>query len=274
MRLKISHATTYSYEPETAGVIQVLRLTPGSHDGQYVTEWRIDVSTDARLDMRYDAFGNIAHVFSSGALPDLTVHVSGQVETQDTGGVLRGVVERFPPGLFLRQTALTAASPDMTELAQTLRAEAGEDVLSFLHALLSELHDAIAFDAEATKAETSAKQAFALGRGVSQDHAHAFIACARAAGVPARYVSGHYFRDGETKTRHAGHAWAEAFVPRLGWVGFDAATKLCATEAHVRVAIGLDYLDAAPVRGARYGGGAETMTVSVRVDQAGRQHQA
>jgi transglutaminase-like putative cysteine protease len=96
MRLRISHATTYHYQPQASGVIQMLRLTPGNHDGQYVADWRIDVSTDTRLDMHEDAYGNIMHVFSHGPLSDLTIEVSGLVETQDTGGVLKGTIERFP----------------------------------------------------------------------------------------------------------------------------------------------------------------------------------
>ncbi|MGY3290740.1 transglutaminase-like putative cysteine protease [Bradyrhizobium sp. LM3.6] len=72
----------------------------------------------------------------------------------------------------------------------------------------------------------------------------------------------------------AGHAWAEAYVDGLGWVGFDPANSICATDAHVRVAIGLDYLGAAPVRGTRYGGGPETLAVAVKVEQAGRSGQS
>jgi transglutaminase-like putative cysteine protease len=88
--------------------------------------------------------------------------------------------------------------------------------------------------------------------------------------VPARFVSGHFLRSDGLLHQEAGHAWAEAFVPDLGWVGFDAANGICTTDAHARVAIGLDYLGAAPVRGTRYGGGNETLTVAVKVDQAGR----
>ena len=62
-------------------------------------------------------------------------------------------------------------------------------------------------------------------------------------------------------------------MPTLGWVAFDAANGLCATDAHVRVAVGLDYLGAAPVRGTRYGGAGETLAVNVRVDQAAWQAQ-
>jgi transglutaminase-like putative cysteine protease len=92
--------------------------------------------------------------------------------------------------------------------------------------------------------------------------------------VPARFVSGHFLRSDGMVNQQAGHAWAEAYVPNLGWVGFDPANCICITEAHARIAIGLDYLGAAPVRGTRYGGGNETLTVSVKVDQAGRPGQS
>ena len=102
MRLRIAHSTTYRYEPAATGITQILRMTPGSHDGQYVAEWQIDVSTDSRLHVRQDAFGNIIHVLTEAALSDLTITVEGLIETHDTGGVLRGTDERFPPSLFLR----------------------------------------------------------------------------------------------------------------------------------------------------------------------------
>ena len=114
---------------------------------------------------------------------------------------------------------------------------------------------------------------FALKRGVCQDLTHIFIAAARSLAIPARYVGGYFHRDDGVDEQEAGHAWAEAFVPRLGWVAFDAANGLCATDAHVRVAVGLDYLGAAPLRGTRYGGGGEVMSVKVRVDQASQQTQ-
>ena len=117
MRLRIAHTTTYRYEPPASGVIQILRMTPGSHDGQYVAEWQIDVSTDSRLDTHQDAFGNVTHVLTHGPIADLTIHVEGLIETHDTGGVLRGTDERFPPSLFLRQTALTEVNPAMATRA-------------------------------------------------------------------------------------------------------------------------------------------------------------
>src|ERR1700758_5490683 len=123
MRLRIQHTTNDRYEPAATGVIQILRLTPGSHDGQYVAEWQIDVSTDSRLEMHQDAFGNITHVLTEGAISDVTINVEGLIETHDTGGVLRGADERFPPSLFLRATPLTEVNPAMAAFARELRSE-------------------------------------------------------------------------------------------------------------------------------------------------------
>jgi transglutaminase-like putative cysteine protease len=270
MRLKIFHATTYRYDPPASGVIQILRMTPGSHDGQYVADWQIDVSTDSRLDVHEDAFGNVTHVMTNGTTADLTITAEGLVETHDNGGVLRGTDERFPPSLFLRGTALTSVNPAMENFARQLRAEAEDDVLGFLHTLMTQVNEHMTFDEDPTHSGTSAAEAFALKRGVCQDYAHIFIACARTGLVPARFVSGHFLRADGVIHQAAGHAWAEAFVPDLGWVGFDPANGISTTDAHVRVAIGLDYLGAAPVRGTRYGGGAETLSVAVKVEQAGR----
>src|ERR1700737_3344621 len=111
MRLRIAHTTTYRYEPQASGVIQILRMTPGSHDGQYVAEWQIGVSTDSRLDMHQDAFGNVTHVLTYGPIADLTIHVEGQIETHDTGGVLKGTDELFPPTLSLPQPSCTEVIP-------------------------------------------------------------------------------------------------------------------------------------------------------------------
>ena len=120
---------------------------------------------------------------------------------------------------------------------------------------------------------TTAAEAFALRRGVCQDLTHIFIAAARSLAFPARYVGGYFHRADGVTHQEAGHAWAEAFVPDLGWVAFDPTNGICATDAHVRVAVGLDYLGAAPVRGTRYGGSGETLAVTVHVEQAAWQMQ-
>jgi transglutaminase-like putative cysteine protease len=143
-----------------------------------------------------------------------------------------------------------------------------------MHALLGRIYETFTFDPDPTHPATSAVEAFALKRGVCQDYAHVFLAAARHLRVPARYVGGYFLRaDGEVM-QEAGHAWAETFIPDLGWVAFDPANGISATDAHVRVAVGLDYLGAAPIRGVRIGGAGETLAVTVHVDQAGQQNQS
>lgn len=273
MRIRISHETVYRYEEPARGIIQTLRLTPRNHDGQYVESWRIDVSENCQLDQHEDAFGNITHVFSAeGPLSELSVLVEGEVDTQDTNGVVIGTIERFPPSLYLRETPLTRADPAIAEFAKLSQRTAGQP-LAILHDLLERVHGEIVFDGVPTQTTTTAVESFALKRGVCQDLTHIFIAAARSIAVPARYIGGHFQRaDGVTK-QDAGHAWAEAFVPDLGWVAFDAANGICGTDAHVRVAVGLDYLGAAPVRGTRFGGGGEALDVAVRVNQVASQRQ-
>jgi transglutaminase-like putative cysteine protease len=273
MRVLVTHNTTYAYELPPNGVIQLLRLTPRNHDGQYVVRWRIDLSHDCRLDQREDAFGNIIHSFTlAGPLDQIRIEVEGEVETQDTMGVIQGAVERFPPSLFLRETQLTAPDAAIAAFAEQIAAR-DHGVLDRMHQLLAELPRAMVFDTDPTQVHTTAAQAFALKRGVCQDLTHVFLAAARLMGTPARYVSGHMHRADGQVDQSAGHAWAEAFVPDLGWVGFDPTNGVCATEAHVRVAVGLDYLGAAPIRGARYGGADEKLSVAIRVDQAQTQIQ-
>jgi transglutaminase-like putative cysteine protease len=274
MRLRISHLTSYRYEQPATSVIQMLRLTPRNHDGQYVARWRIDVSTDCRLDQHEDAFGNVTHAFTAdGPFSELVVTVEGEFETRDTQGIVRGAVERFPPALYLRETALTSPDEKIAAFAAACRDDANGKVLGLLHLILERVHRDMTYDTDPTHAATTAAQAFGLRRGVCQDLTHVFIAAARSLGIPARYVCGYFHRDDGVRDQDAGHAWAEAFVPELGWVAFDPANGLCATDAHVRVAVGLDYLGAAPLRGTRYGGAGEALAVKVRVDQAARQSQ-
>jgi transglutaminase-like putative cysteine protease len=226
---------------------------------------------DARLAAHEDAFGNITHVFTAdGPLEELRVEVDGEVETQNANGVVRGTVEWFPPSLFLRDTALTQADGAIRDFAQNIRDASGGVMLAELHGLLDRLFedmagDSAAGDDAATSAPVNAAEAFARKHGAPKDLAHIFIGAARSLGIPARHVRG-YFRHPD-KSADTSHAWAEAYVPDLGWVGFDPSNGCCPTDGHVRVAIGLDSLGAAAVRGTRLGVGAETLAVAIKVDQ-------
>jgi transglutaminase-like putative cysteine protease len=124
----------------------------------------------------------------------------------------------------------------------------------------------MAHDNETSQSAASAADAFALKHGTARDLSHIFIGAAHSLGIPARYVGGYFRRDDADGTQ-AGHAWAEAFIPDLGWVAFDPANGYCPTDAHVRVAVGLDSLGAAAMRGIRFGAGVETLAVAIKVDQ-------
>lgn len=272
MRLRIAHSSVYRYDPPTAGVIQVLRLTPRNHEGQHIGHWRIDVTPDARLANHEDAFGNITHVFTAdGPLKELRVEVDGEVETQNINGVVRGTVERFPPSLFLRDTALTQADSAIRDFAQKIRDASGGVVLAELHGLLDRLFEDVAGNSasgdDASFVPVNAADAFARKHGTPKDFAHIFIGAARSLGIPARYVRGYFRKPDNSADADTSHAWAEAYVPDLGWVGFDPSDGRCPTDGHVRVAIGLDSLGAAAVRGTRLGVGAETLAVAIKVDQ-------
>ncbi|HEX3936576.1 MAG TPA: transglutaminase family protein [Xanthobacteraceae bacterium] len=268
MRIHIAHRNIYHYDPPATGVIQVLRLTPRNYEGQYVANWRIDVSADARLAAHEDAFGNITHTFSAdGPFAELVVEIDGEVETHNTNGIVRGTVERFGPSLFLRDTALTQADPAIRGFAHSTAGAKDAGVLAQLHALLDRLHDEMDHEADDAPGAANAAEAFARKGGPSRDLSHIFISAAHALDIPARYVGGYYRNGDGVIAQPAAHAWVEASVPDLGWVAFDPANGFCPTEGHVRVAVGLDALGAAPVRGMRYGAGAETLAVAIKVGQ-------
>ena len=274
MRIRISHRAIFTYRTPAKSIIQILRLTPRSHDGQRVGSWRIDMDVDHALRMSEDAFGNIVHTTNiAGPLTQLTLSVDGEMETFDTAGVVRGSIERFPPELFLRSTPLTESDAAMRDFGAAALAQ-GKNTLDGLHHLMGEIADALEFDAELVGDTTTAAEALMRKRGGACDFAHLFIACARHGGMPARFVSG-YRLDPESKAAlTAGHAWAEAYVEGLGWVGFDAAHCVCPEETHVSVARGLDYQGAAPIRSAKSGGDGEEISVEVRLSQQQDQRQS
>jgi transglutaminase-like putative cysteine protease len=266
MRITVTHHTTYRYETPFKTVVQSLRLTPREHEGQHVAKWRIELNADGLLRAGEDPIGNLTHMLTvQGPVQELTVSVLGEVITSDTNGFVRGTLEKFSPDIFLRTTELTDASDAIRHFANGVMKDAS-DPLAAWHKMLDALHNEVTFDVEPTHVATTAAEAFAMKKGVCQDMTHIIIAAARHRGFPARYVSGYFKRIDGVVDQDAGHAWAEVYLEGLGWIGFDAANGICTTDAHVRVAIGLDYLGAAPVRGSRYGGGLETLDVNLHVD--------
>ena len=273
MRIRIRHDTRYTYDEPARSVLQHLRLTPKDHDGQHVVRWRIDPGAEGKLTCRTDHLGNVVHVFSADEpIAELRIRVEGEVEMTDTAGIIRSAVEPAPESFFLRDTDLTRPDDAIQSFASGL-AEPSGDVLGTLHALLVGVNETVRFDVEPTHSGTTAAESFALGRGVCQDLTHIFLAAARHLDIPSRYVSGYFHRADGVVEQEAGHAWAEAKVPGLGWVGFDPANGIATTDAHVRIAVGLDYHGAAPVRGSRRGGGAERLDVKLSVEGSQSQSQ-
>ncbi len=267
MRLNIRHESHYAYGLPAKSALQILRLTPRSHEGQFVRRWRVEIDTDCRLDRADDAFGNITHTFTvDGPLGEMRIVAEGEIDTEDRRGFVLGTVERFPLGFWLRDTGLTRVEPELRDYARHIARSEGGDRLAALHALMGRVHADMTFRPGETNAATTALDAFRRKTGVCQDLAHVFIACARSLDIPARYAGGYYLRT-DTDQQEAGHAWAEAHIEGLGWIGFDPANGACVTDRYARVAVGLDYLDAAPIRGSRIGGDDESLMVSVEVRQ-------
>lgn len=264
MLISIRHVTRYIYDAPARYSIQCLRLTPPSFDGQRVLSWAIEARGIEKALRFRDCFGNIAHLVAWDGMHDETVIVaSGQVETQDRVGVLRGLPDVAPIRIFLRETPKTQPDEGIRSLAGSVK---GKTTLDRLHGLMHLVHERVDYRVGATTTHTSAAEALKDGVGVCQDHAHVFISAARCLGIPSRYVNG-YFVTGGMDQAEAHHAWAESYVDGLGWVGFDPANVVCPTDLYVRLACGLDAAAAAPIRGSRRGAETEALDVAIEVQQ-------
>ena len=257
MRLKISHMTEYTYEEPVEFALQRLRLTPKDCPGQKVLHWQSLVNGASHEASYDDHFGNRVELVSvSGGEKTIRIMASGEVDTEERNGVFGPHLGYVPLWLFRRETPL------IKELA---RSTSGDGELAKMHALMGWVNQNIEYRKDATTSLTTAEQAMELKAGVCQDQAHIMISAARVMGLSARYISG-YMLDGN-EMGAASHAWAEAHVPGLGWVGFDATNDICPDDRYVRVACGLDYADTAPVSGMRVGTAPEMIIVSVSVEQ-------
>lgn len=264
MRLRVRHQTTYRYEKPVPYSIQTLRVSPRSYEGLAVIRWSVRGEARRELPSLIDGFGNLTHCHTiTHPHTEMSLLVEGEVETTDTVGVARGTVETLPPSFFLRRTELTAPHPLLAGLAADAMRES--NALARLHRLMGAIRDDMDYQTGVTDVQTPAAEALQRGAGVCQDHAHVFIAAARIMEIPARYIGGYLWVGEEERDDDASHAWAEAYVADLGWVGFDPSNRICPTASYIRASVGLDYWSAAPVRGIRRGGSAETMAVKVTV---------
>ncbi|MEZ6029364.1 MAG: transglutaminase family protein [Hyphomonadaceae bacterium] len=261
MRLTVRHATTYTYDPPAERCALRLRLFPPSFDSQRVKSWSVSVNGHALPALLSTATGDREAIWTCQSPgEEVAIVAEGEIETADTAGVVRGLRETVRPAIFLRPTLLTESDKRIEALAAGI---SGASPLDRMHSLFNAVADAIDYRPGETSSHTTAAQALKAGKGVCQDHAHVFISAARSLKVPARYVVGYLLAPEEKLTET--HAWAEAFVPDIGWVGFDPANRLCPTDRYVRLGCGLDAADAAPIRGSVNGTPRERLSASVDI---------
>ena len=265
MLIRVEHATAYAYSEPLVSSTQYLRMTPLSGRTQVGGELEGSHAPGAVTHQWYDQYGNCCHTLTvAQPVTELAIKVSGLVRTRDTNGVVGLAPAELPLGLYLRETPYTVCSEPIRDYCRPLQAKARTATASRrCMRSCSRIADDVEYTKGETHVHTTGAEALEQGSGVCQDHAHVFCAVCRTLGIPARYVSG-YLSHGAGHEAHASsHAWADAYVEDLGWVSFDPSNRTGATEAYIRIATGLDYAEAGPIRGVRSGGGVETMTYSV-----------
>lgn len=267
MRLRVEHVTRYQYDTPVGYALQQLRLTPKDRPGQQLIEhWAIEVEGGEPQLHYTDHHGNgIDLIAVQGGVRELVIRCHGEVELITFDGVIGAHRGAMPLWTFLRPTALTRAGRQVRALVAALGRDHASEI-ERAHALSALIIDRLAYRIGMTDADTTAEQALGGEGGVCQDHAHIFIAAMRHLGHPARYVSGYLMMNDRTH-QDATHAWAEAHFDHIGWIGFDVSNGHSPDQRYIRVATGLDYRDAAPVRGMRYGAAQENLVVQLQVQQ-------
>ena len=266
MRLSIRHTTRYRFSEPVVHALQRLRLTPKETQGQEILSWEMEydnASPELTYEDQHHNTTTLVSVDSEASI--VTITCRGEVDTSDHAGVIGRHAGHLPLWSFCSQSDLTRPGPKMRALAAEMR---GRDLgpLDMLHALSAEILDRVEYRIGSTGVDTKGEEALGKGAGVCQDHAHIFIGAARMLDIPARYVSG-YLMMNDRVEQDATHAWTEAYVEGLGWVGFDISNGISPDQRYVRVATGRDYRDAAPVTGISFGTASQELEVEVAVEQ-------
>ena len=276
----IEHVSRYTYTLPIRHCMLSLCLRPRSDAGQRLVAFDLATDPPAAHNSETDIFGNTKHVLNvHGEHASLELVTRSTVERQqpaelpdslgpDAWEEVRSWRDSFDYWDFTHPSAYARPSPALAAFVEERHIAAGDDPLASLLRLSDTLHDSFEFAPGSTSAASPIEETLASRKGVCQDYAHVMIAIARSWHIPARYVSGYLYvesQDGEAATQYASHAWVECRLPGLGWVGFDPTNRCTAGRRHIRVGVGRDYHDVAPVRGIFLGGGSTRLEVEVRV---------
>jgi transglutaminase-like putative cysteine protease len=283
--LEVRHTTRYQYDEPVRESVMEVWMQPQQRPGQRLISFDLELDPAAQLFSYADTFGNAVYHFDIPQPHDrLTILARSAVETEPPADLPdnldRGEWDRLKsdfvrgehfdflhPHGFSGPTAALGAFIAQNNLDE-LRVR---DPLSALRDLNNTLYAAFAYEAGVTRADSPIDDVLKAGKGVCQDFAHVMLAICRSWGIPARYVSGYLFTDrkaGDRSDPDATHAWVEAFLPSLRWVGFDPTNNILAAERHVACAVGRDYSDVPPSRGVYKGEAESELAVGVTVRRA------
>lgn len=280
MFYSIRHLTKFRYETPVSESVMETRMHPRSEANQRCLTFHLAVSPRCRAFSYRDYLGNHVHHFDiPGQHSQLVIIAESLVdlqtppplpETLDAGAwdEIDALVrdgdywEMLLPSEFAKPTA------SLLKLAAQLNVRRRDDPLTVLRELNSALYSSFEYALKSTRVDSPIDDAIRTRQGVCQDFAHIMIALVRTLNIPGRYVSGYLHRrveDHDRSAEDATHAWVEALLPRVGWVGFDPTNHLIASDRHVRTAIGRDYADVPPTKGIFRGKTASELSVAVRV---------
>lgn len=278
----IRHFTRYRYSRPVWQSLMELRMHPRSEGSQRCFTFQLSVSPRARIYSYTDHLANLVHHFDiPAAHKHLTIIVDALVDTEapeelpGSAGLnvweeLESAIAREDYWDMLMPSRFARTSPELEGLARELGVEKrdGRDPLQLLRKLNSDLYRAFSYVKKSTRVDSPIEEALRSRQGVCQDFAHVMISLVRNLRIPCRYVSGYLHHPGDHADRSvdgATHAWVEAFIPRLGWIGFDPTNDLIAGQRHIRTAVGRDYSDVPPTIGIMKGLAETELQVRVRV---------
>ncbi len=281
MYYSIRHLTKFLYSNDVSESMMETRMHPRSDQSQRCLTFHLSVSPRCRVFSFRDHLANHVHHFDiPGPHGQLVIVAESLVDMEPSAQVpsflapdawadLDALVEQDDYWEMLFPSEFAQPTAALDELAGKLDVRRHDDPLMVLHQLNQQIYEYFDYKPKSTKVDSPIDLALANRTGVCQDFAHIMIALVRSKlRIPCRYVSG-YLYHGESATdrsvNSATHAWVEALVPQLGWVGFDPTNWLVAGDRHIRTAIGRDYADVPPTHGMFRGRASSELTVAVRV---------